>query len=96
MASQVNILHRDVSGGNILVYPTVETRVDASGVQTRVLTWIGILTDWELSKRLDAPLIARQPVRTVSDPNISSPDRTLTFFSPQYSREHGNICQSPY
>ncbi|KAI0760501.1 hypothetical protein C8Q74DRAFT_1296759 [Fomes fomentarius] len=63
-ASQLNILHRDVSGGNILVYPIVETRVDASGTQTMVLTWVGILTDWELSKRLDAPLGARQPVRT--------------------------------
>lgn len=65
MASNEGILHRDVSGGNILIYPTVKTIIDkATGKETSVLQWAGRLTDWELSKRLDM-LLARQPERTV-------------------------------
>ncbi|KAI0739882.1 hypothetical protein C8Q80DRAFT_201132 [Daedaleopsis nitida] len=65
MASQVGILHRDVSGGNILIYPIIDETVDdATGITTRDLRWAGILTDWELSKKLDGPHIARQPERT--------------------------------
>ncbi|PIL32488.1 hypothetical protein GSI_05191 [Ganoderma sinense ZZ0214-1] len=43
------ILHRDISGGNILIYPRVERNKD--GVHTMV--WGGILSDWELSKPVD-------------------------------------------
>ncbi|KAI0760492.1 hypothetical protein C8Q74DRAFT_1221121 [Fomes fomentarius] len=66
MASQEGVLHRDVGGGNILIYPVVETTFDEdSGEEIRELRWAGILTDWELSKNtMDGPTIARQPERT--------------------------------
>lgn len=67
MAWREGVLHRDVSGGNILIYPVVETTCDEeSGEEIRELRWAGILTDWELSKNMDGPTIARQPGRTVS------------------------------
>ncbi|TFK83362.1 hypothetical protein K466DRAFT_665889, partial [Polyporus arcularius HHB13444] len=59
-AAENNVIHRDVSGGNILIYPKVDT--NRKGI--RELRWAGLLTDWELSKKLDAPRKARQPERT--------------------------------
>ncbi len=60
------LLHRDISSGNILIYPGVDT--DEYNVTT--LKWRGILADWEMSKPLhkdkDKIRTARQPVRTVS------------------------------
>ncbi|TBU40240.1 hypothetical protein BD309DRAFT_361855 [Dichomitus squalens] len=44
------LLHRDISGGNILIYPRV--RRDKNG-QNPVMAWTGILSDWELSKPID-------------------------------------------
>nr|VWO97853.1 HsvB [Ganoderma boninense] len=43
------ILHRDISGGNILIHPRVRRNED--GVHT--IVWGGILSDWELSKPVD-------------------------------------------
>ena len=61
-------MHRDISAGNVLIH--VQERVeDGKLVQER----FGLLTDWELSKRKDAPDIARQPDRTVSNNNSLSP-----------------------
>ncbi|KAI1788204.1 hypothetical protein LXA43DRAFT_895063 [Ganoderma leucocontextum] len=58
------LLHRDISSGNILIYP--RTTVDADGVVT--LEWRGILADWEMSKPKhkdeSVPRTARQPERT--------------------------------
>lgn len=72
MAVQQGVLHRDISGGNLLIYPTVQSAVDPeSKEEIRSLQWVGILTDWELSKGVDAPSGARQPERTVCCP-ISS------------------------
>ncbi|EJF59459.1 hypothetical protein DICSQDRAFT_17506, partial [Dichomitus squalens LYAD-421 SS1] len=44
---KTQLLHRDISGGNILIYPKV--RCDEDG-QNPSLVWSGILSDWELSK----------------------------------------------
>ncbi|KAI8974246.1 hypothetical protein BD414DRAFT_468440 [Trametes punicea] len=46
VTSPLGILHRDVSTGNILILPKIET--DSTG--TRKVVWRGLLTDWELSK----------------------------------------------
>ncbi|PIL32447.1 hypothetical protein GSI_05149 [Ganoderma sinense ZZ0214-1] len=58
------LLHRDISSGNILMYPRVSKDVDGEFS----LTWRGILADWELSKpfQKDESQIrtSRQPVRT--------------------------------
>ena len=59
-------MHRDISAGNVLIY-VQESVVDGQLVQERV----GLLTDWELAKRTDAPEIARQPDRTVSSGHLS-------------------------
>ncbi|TBU26897.1 hypothetical protein BD311DRAFT_412840 [Dichomitus squalens] len=44
------LLHRDVSGGNILIYPQVKR--DQNGANLAVV-WTGLLSDWELSKPVD-------------------------------------------
>ncbi|KAI0699192.1 hypothetical protein C8T65DRAFT_581489, partial [Cerioporus squamosus] len=48
-ANKADILHCDVSGGNILICPTVV--LDPTDGKRRVV-WRGMLTDWELSKPL--------------------------------------------
>ena len=61
--TKCEILHRDVSAGNILILP----KVIADNEVTYFL-WVGVLSDWELSKRLpgeDEEPKARQPHRTV-------------------------------
>ncbi|KAH9849440.1 hypothetical protein C2E23DRAFT_888169 [Lenzites betulinus] len=55
------IMHRDVSGGNILILPSI-VNYPVSG--NRQVKWLGILADWELSKPvLDKRITpqARQP-----------------------------------
>ena len=62
---KVPILHRDVSGGNILIIPSIIK--DDQGAEIK---WTGLLTDWEMSKPRDGATVApggRQPERTVSD-----------------------------
>ena len=61
-------MHCDISAGNVLIHVR-ESVEDGKLVQERV----GLLTDWELSKRKDAPNIARQPDRTVSNDESLSP-----------------------
>ena len=54
MAVEQGVIHRDVSSANLLIYPIVKTDEDgdqASG--KRYLQWVGLLSDWELSTRLD-------------------------------------------
>ncbi|PIL32453.1 hypothetical protein GSI_05155 [Ganoderma sinense ZZ0214-1] len=58
-AYKLNILHRDISAGNIIIYPKVEI---ING--KRSLRWVGLLTDWEMSKRTDQSPRRRQPERT--------------------------------
>ena len=45
-----NVLHRDISGGNILIYPRV--RRDRNGRNPQMV-WSGLLSDWELAKPID-------------------------------------------
>ncbi|KAI0699933.1 hypothetical protein C8T65DRAFT_831736 [Cerioporus squamosus] len=59
-ATQQGIIHRDVSGGNILILPCIGTYEDGN----RFIEWKGILTDWELAKGLSDPRKPRQPHRT--------------------------------
>ncbi len=51
---EVKIIHRDISGGNILLY---KKKGDKG--------WHGMLTDWELSKDSEIYPIPRQDGRTV-------------------------------
>ena len=65
---ECNILHRDISVGNVLILPTiVVTSNKTKGKKTSVL-WCGVLSDWELAKEYpdanEKPK-ARQPHRTV-------------------------------
>ncbi|EJF56406.1 hypothetical protein BD309DRAFT_870656 [Dichomitus squalens] len=48
---KTRILHRDISTGNILIYPRV---VRLEGRANPWMMWTGMLTDWELSKPIDA------------------------------------------
>ncbi|KAH9896024.1 hypothetical protein C8Q73DRAFT_643740 [Cubamyces lactineus] len=62
--TKANVVHRDVSGGNILILPKV-VHDEADGSVS--VTWKGLLTDWELSKPIHEaePLLRpRQPPRT--------------------------------
>ncbi|KAI1784511.1 hypothetical protein LXA43DRAFT_210652 [Ganoderma leucocontextum] len=57
------LLHRDISSGNILIYPRVIVTT-AGGAE---LQWRGILVDWEMSKpkhKGEGLRTARQPERT--------------------------------
>ncbi|KAI1781850.1 hypothetical protein LXA43DRAFT_1054317 [Ganoderma leucocontextum] len=47
---KTRLLHCDISGGNILICPTI--RRDPTGKNPMVV-WTGILSDWELSKPVD-------------------------------------------
>ncbi|KAH9925639.1 uncharacterized protein BXZ73DRAFT_103174 [Epithele typhae] len=51
-------LHRDISGGNIIIYPRVRI------VKSHFLAWVGLLTDWELAKTTDALKLWTRPGRT--------------------------------
>ncbi|TBU38955.1 hypothetical protein BD309DRAFT_873299, partial [Dichomitus squalens] len=55
------ILHRDISGGNILILPCLHEEPGGSYIE-----WSGLLTDWEMSKPLPDGVAgeARQPERT--------------------------------
>ena len=62
---QTRLLHRDISGGNILIYPKVKR--DNDGTKCTIV-WTGLLVDWELSKPVDddqAPSKASQAERMV-------------------------------
>ena len=58
---KAKIIHRDVSGGNIIILPK---RVYIQPWGRYWIKWLGLLVDWELSKPVesDVPLtLARQP-----------------------------------
>ncbi|KAL1942167.1 hypothetical protein VTO73DRAFT_6231 [Trametes versicolor] len=57
------IIHRDVSGGNMLILPRI---LYIPALKKKVIKWSGVLADWELSKPVDdkSPPRARQPERT--------------------------------
>ena len=60
-----NLLHRDISVGNILIRPTIKGWESEDGTQRQEIVWMGILSDWELAKAKD-DIGQRQPERTVS------------------------------
>ncbi|TBU26886.1 hypothetical protein BD311DRAFT_666546 [Dichomitus squalens] len=55
----VRLLHCDVSSGNILIYPRL--RKTTNGL---ALVWSGVLSDWELSRRIDEQM---PPQATLKD-----------------------------
>ncbi|OJT13251.1 hypothetical protein TRAPUB_10186 [Trametes pubescens] len=57
------IVHRDISGGNILILPKI---LYIPALKKKIVKWSGVLADWELSKPLNdkSPPRARQPERT--------------------------------
>ncbi|KAI0759291.1 hypothetical protein BD413DRAFT_675011 [Trametes elegans] len=64
-----NLLHRDVSSGNVLILPRLEDALESAGLPpgTKEVVWNGILTDWELAKVVpkdESNEKARQPERT--------------------------------
>ncbi|KAI0328900.1 hypothetical protein GY45DRAFT_1337846 [Cubamyces sp. BRFM 1775] len=92
-AATVGILHRDISGGNILIYPRV---VEDKEKRRKTVALKGILTDWELSKDVKVkgrPRRARQPERTgtwqymsvalINEPTkaVEIPDELEAFFN---------------
>ncbi|KAI0827947.1 hypothetical protein BC628DRAFT_126666 [Trametes gibbosa] len=52
-AYEANVIHRDVSAGNVLLY-----------YDKKAKQWCGLLNDWEMSKRTDLPDKGRQLDRT--------------------------------
>ncbi|PIL29468.1 hypothetical protein GSI_08410 [Ganoderma sinense ZZ0214-1] len=92
---QCNILHRDVSAGNILILPIIDINVSKRKGQTISVMWGGLLGDWELAKKCpdgQETSRARQPHRTgtwyymsvysVENPGIPVwiPDELESFF----------------
>ncbi|KAI1788211.1 hypothetical protein LXA43DRAFT_648708 [Ganoderma leucocontextum] len=64
---EIRILHRDISSGNMLIYPKVRRDEDT---QKCSIVWTGLLTDWELSR----------PVNDVQTPSrTSQADRMGTY-----------------
>ena len=72
--SNTRILHCDISGGNILIYPKVKR--DSEG-NDPVLIWTGILTDWELSKPLDTHEAAYRA--TQADRMVGAPPSVMLY-----------------
>ena len=84
-AYKKGVIHRDVSAGNVLIH-IKEKVVNGELVQKRV----GLLMDWELSKRINASATPRQPDRTVSTSyRIDFQKLILAWY-----RELGNSCLS--
>ncbi|RPD57736.1 hypothetical protein L226DRAFT_525028 [Lentinus tigrinus ALCF2SS1-7] len=78
-AYKKGVNHRDVSAGNVLIYIR-ESIVDGQLVQERV----GLLTDWEVSKRTDILDTAQQSDRTgtwqfMSAYTLSNPDQPASI-----------------
>ncbi|CDO70148.1 hypothetical protein BN946_scf184315.g2 [Trametes cinnabarina] len=64
--AQANIMHRDISGGNILILPRNVIHPKNGKL---VMKWKGLLVDWELSK----------PTGKASLPRPRQPERTGTW-----------------
>ncbi|TBU23667.1 hypothetical protein BD311DRAFT_791495 [Dichomitus squalens] len=70
-AYRLDIIHHDISAGNLLLYPKVEDRDGR-----RVLRWVGLLTGWEFSEKIDEPRLGRQAER----PAVELLDDLEAFF----------------
>ncbi|KAI0707486.1 hypothetical protein C8T65DRAFT_781158 [Cerioporus squamosus] len=60
---KAKLLHRDISSGNILIYPRIMRVQDQFGAQRLQMTFTGLLADWEMAKPIDTEG-PRQPERT--------------------------------
>lgn len=72
-----NILHRDISNGNILILPVLVQDPKTGKWQVE---WMGFLVDWEMAKsaaEAERGQEARQPERTVSTSLFHSKDHDL-------------------
>ena len=49
---QCNLLHRDVSAGNILILPMIFVTSNKTKGQRISVMWCGVLSDWELATKL--------------------------------------------
>ncbi|KAI9060450.1 hypothetical protein FKP32DRAFT_1605331 [Trametes sanguinea] len=78
-----NIMHRDISGGNILILPKVVVDEDTGSLDIK---WTGLLVDWELSK----PLVGEAAL-----PRPRQPERTGTwqFMSVAVLSDHGKLLE---
>ena len=72
-----NIIHRDVSAGNILIFPVINylARNRCFAVSMK-----GLLSDWELAKIIVEKTFATQPQRTVSATTFHGTQLVLTFY----------------
>ncbi|PIL32469.1 hypothetical protein GSI_05171 [Ganoderma sinense ZZ0214-1] len=103
---KIRMLHRDISSGNVLIYPKVRSDEDGKGL---CMVWTGLLTDWELAKHIDTEgsLQANRigthqfmSVNLLSDPfqAVKVPDElesffhVLVYYSVRYLRSN---CPSP-
>ncbi|KAI9065707.1 hypothetical protein FKP32DRAFT_1590361 [Trametes sanguinea] len=58
------VMHRDISGGNVLIYPSI---TPGKNPKEYCVRWSGLLSDWEMSKptkEVDPLPLPRQPPRT--------------------------------
>ncbi|KAI0631757.1 hypothetical protein C8Q77DRAFT_158188 [Trametes polyzona] len=64
--NKAKIMHRDISGGNILIFPRA---LSFGNSGKKHVAWRGLLADWELSK----------PIGGVHDDRARQPERTGTW-----------------
>ncbi|CDO78144.1 hypothetical protein BN946_scf184680.g1 [Trametes cinnabarina] len=81
--TKANIMHRDISGGNILILPKAVVGSDGGSIDMR---WTGLLVDWELSKPLKGEAGLPRP---------RQPERTGTwqFMSAAVLNNHGKLLE---
>ncbi len=66
---KAKLVHRDISSGNILIFPRIVWVQDPDHPEKKrlQLKWTGLLADWEMAKSTDPQQQGqRQPERTVS------------------------------
>ncbi|OSC97007.1 hypothetical protein PYCCODRAFT_1399542 [Trametes coccinea BRFM310] len=78
------LLHRDISAGNVIIRPSLSSKVTEDGYKKVV--WKGILTDWELAKVIPAqdPSDSEKPIEEV--PPRLERTGTWQFMSVAYVR----------
>ncbi|KAJ2968006.1 hypothetical protein NUW54_g13341 [Trametes sanguinea] len=80
---KLRLLHRDISAGNVIILPALSSEVDEKGKKT--VTWVGILTDWELAKVVPEPDMSGKLKETPRQPERTG---TWQFMSVEYIRNH--------
>ena len=64
------MLHRDISGGNLLILPQI---IELQG--RRYVSWKGLLCDWEMAK----PVVSARTSRGLDRPR--QPERTVRLLT---------------